>query len=130
MRRPCAYCKRLLVYAPGQGWVHVDGGGTYWQRCGDCGWEGSGVAITSCPTCGGTRHLVDDHCGLPDMTEDPIPVPVVTEAQASDESLLPADPGPPEVIDSHPFHGGEVFIDRCVQCGMDLTHPAHQRVAV
>jgi len=132
VRRPCLHCKRPLVYMGGRGWVHVDGGGAYWQRCAKCRWEGSGVGISSCPSCGRRGWLLDDHCGLPDMTEDPIPVPEWTEAEAIEESILASDPGPesPEVIDSHPFHGGEIFIDRCVQCGADLNHPLHRGVAV
>jgi hypothetical protein len=60
------------VFVTGQGWVHIDGvrtGGAYWQRCLACGWEGSGVGLSVCPSCGSRRDLIDDHCALPDRSD-------------------------------------------------------------
>ena len=60
----CSYCERPLRFDPGAGWVHVAGGGLYWQRCGDCGWEGSArPGVTCCPQCG-SRNVYDDHCAF------------------------------------------------------------------
>ncbi len=64
MQTECIHCKRPLRFDPVVGWVHQDGGGLYWQRCGDCDWEGSArPPVTSCPQCGG-RNVRDDHCAL------------------------------------------------------------------
>jgi hypothetical protein len=61
------------------------------------------------------------------MEKEPIAVPDVTAAQASDEALMAQDPGPQGPIRPHPFHGGELLIGHCVQCGEVLNHELHRR---
>ena len=69
MRR-CLWCHRPITYFRGQGWVHSEGGGAYWQRCSHCGWQGSGIGIGQCPECGSTQDLRDDHCVLPTAEQE------------------------------------------------------------
>ncbi len=60
----CSHCNRPLRFDPVTGWVHLAGGGLYWQRCGDCDWEGSArPPAACCPRCG-SHNVRDDHCAL------------------------------------------------------------------
>ena len=65
----CMHCGRKIAFRPGRGWFHLEGGGMYWMKCESCGWEGSCFpSPTSCPQCGATRSLRDDHIATPDYS--------------------------------------------------------------
>jgi hypothetical protein len=62
-REFCRFCGRVIERSI-TGWVHVDGGGSYWLTC-SCGWEGSNQTV-ECPR----RHefpaeVHDDHQAVP-----------------------------------------------------------------
>ena len=68
----CLYCKKAghdrdLVRAPKGGYAHADGGGLYWQKCPECGWEGSASpSYVDCPTKDCPGNLRDHHVATPD----------------------------------------------------------------
>ena len=59
----CMYCGELLRFGE-RGWIHAEGG-TYRQRCPDCGYEAAPYpAPVFCPKCGSSGWR-DDHCAMP-----------------------------------------------------------------
>lgn len=70
----CLRCKRPLKWKKDPagatiGFVHEDGGGLYWQKCSQCGWEGSGFQPNAeCPAQGCGGELRDHHCAQPDRS--------------------------------------------------------------
>lgn len=60
----CSVCHEQLLYTPGRGYHHQQGG-TYTQRCPDCGWRAAIYpSAVCCPMCG-SRKVLDDHCVQP-----------------------------------------------------------------
>jgi hypothetical protein len=64
----CLYCSQQIVFKPGKGWIHQEGG-IYMMLCLNCGWLGAPSGkVTSCPVCG-SHKVVDDHAAWPDRSE-------------------------------------------------------------
>lgn len=60
----CLYCKELLHFVEGRGYVHPEGGG-YKMFCPSCGWRGAPYpSPANCPQCG-SREVRDDHYAWP-----------------------------------------------------------------
>lgn len=63
LRAACMWCKRPLVFTPGDGWVHT-GGSLVVRRCPGCSRTfDTPLQAPDCPECG--EQLRDDHAGLP-----------------------------------------------------------------
>lgn len=60
----CLYCNEELMWVPGRGWVHKEGG-VYVMFCPVCNWEGAPYpSPITCPRCGSNR-VHDNHCAAP-----------------------------------------------------------------
>lgn len=85
----CLYCPEQLTFQHGIGWTHP-GGGTYMQRCDECGYKAARrPSPKACPSCGAVRAWRDDHCATPGaLTEG---APRGCGSNEATKSEIPAD---------------------------------------
>jgi rubrerythrin len=70
MRAVCLWCNQVLVFQPGRGYRHPEGG-LYVMFCPACGWKGApDPSPTQCPQCG-AADVRDDHCAQMVFQQDP-----------------------------------------------------------